>query len=122
MSHLTDFFRELPEGFSQFVLKVLSNGSYFQAMAEVPPQQGFIQQIRFGAHDARKAFEFSELPFTQFFSSILSCTWDRFFWNSIHDKQGVEFMELFLQVIKNMNVTTFGNPNNAPFRTPLNTS
>ena len=42
-SRLTDFFSEPLKGLSGLVLEVLINGSYFQTMAEVLLQQGYLQ-------------------------------------------------------------------------------
>ena len=53
-SFLTDFSGKPLEGFSWIVLEVLMNGSYFQAVAEIPPQQGHIQQDLFHRHDSQK--------------------------------------------------------------------
>ena len=55
------------------------NSSYFQTMAEVPLQQGRVQQVLFRAHDTHKSFDLSSRNrFTQFFPGTLSCAWEYF--------------------------------------------
>ena len=106
MPHLTDFFRETPKGFFRFVLEILMNGSCFQAIAEVPPQQQHVQQGLF-AHMTPKSFRVPRIVFglvLSWYSLMCLGIASFFFWNSVYNEQGAEFTEPFLWVIMNMNV------------------
>ena len=103
-SLLTDFFGEPPKGSSQLVLEVLMNGGYFQAVAEVPLQQGHVQQAFFRAHDAQKLSSSQNRLSPSYFLVLFHVPGDCFFRNRIHNEEGAEFIETFFQVINNMNV------------------
>ena len=87
------------KGSSQLVLEVLMNGSYFQAVAEVPLQQEHIQQVLCQAHDAQKLSSSQNCLLPSSFLVLFHVPRDCFFQNGIHNKPGAEFAEPFLRVI-----------------------
>ena len=80
------------------------NGGYFQSVAEVPLEQGHIQQVLIHTHDAQKLSNTRNSFSPSSFLVLFHVPGDHFSWNSIHDEQGAEFTEPFLQVIGYMNV------------------
>ena len=72
------------------------NGGYFQAVTEVPLQQGRVQQDLFHAHESQKLWSSPNHLLLSSLMVLFHLPEDRFFPNGIHNEQGAEFTEPFL--------------------------